>query len=151
MELSKAKMEELMSQTLKLAEKAHRLGNSPFGAVIATADGEIIVKAVNTTVSGNDPIAHAEINALQELSRKTGQRKFSNYILISNVQSCPMCFSAAYRSGIRHFIYGCAEDSTLVPKISVTELNDFCDPPAKIVTGVLENRCLRQLAAARSK
>jgi tRNA(Arg) A34 adenosine deaminase TadA len=140
-----------MVRVLELAEKAHKMGNSPFGAVIADGNGKIIMEAVNTTISDNNPIAHAEINALLEVSRKTGQRKFSDYILVSNVQSCPMCFSATYRSGIRYFIYGCAENDTLVPKINVFELNKFCDPSAKIVTGVLEDRCRQQLASARVK
>jgi tRNA(adenine34) deaminase len=149
MELTRSRAEELMVRALELADKAHKTGNSPFGTVIATADGQIVAGAINTTKSDNNPIAHAEINALLELSRKTGQRKFSNYILICNVQSCPMCFSAAYRSGFRYFIYGCAEDNTLVPKVSVTELNKYCHPRAKIVTKVLEERCIQQLAMAR--
>jgi tRNA(adenine34) deaminase len=149
MQLSQNRLEELMSTALALAQRAKDTDNSPFGAVVATQDGEIIVKAMNTTNTDTNPIAHAEINALLELAQRTHQKKFKNYILVSNVQSCPMCFSACYRSGFRHFVYGCAEDSTLVPKISVHELNSLCKEKAEIISGILKDECQKQLAKAR--
>ncbi|HUD06783.1 MAG TPA: nucleoside deaminase [Candidatus Saccharimonadales bacterium] len=150
MHLTQKQLEELMAVALTLAEDAHNSGDSPFGAVIARQDGKIVVRSKNTTNTDMNPIAHAEMNALTELVHKTRSKKLLNYILVSNIQSCPMCFSALYRSGFRHFVYGSSEDSTLVPKINVHELNKLCTPRAEIITGVLKDQCLQLLARTRN-
>lgn len=149
MNINQAKLEELMLVSLKFAESSLNKGNSPFGCVLADADGNILVQSENTTNTDNNPIAHAEINAILALARKQGVRKFKDVVLVSSVQSCPMCFAAAYRSGIRTFVYGCAEDDTLVPRIDVHTLNKYCNPRAEIVTGVLQHQCAEMLKKAR--
>lgn len=62
-----------------------------------------------------------------------------------------MCFSAALRSGITHFLYGYAEDETLVPKISVHQMREFCVQPISIESKILEEECQQQLANARAQ
>lgn len=139
-----------MHAALGLAESAFSKHNSPFGCVLTDYKGNLLVEAENTTTTDNNPLAHAEMNAIALLAKKFKTKKFEGVILVSTVQSCPMCFSAAYRSGIRQFLYGCAEDDTLVPKINVHELNKYCEPGAEIITGVLEKLCAESLQKARA-
>lgn len=139
-----------MQAALELAAAAHKKGNSPFSCILADKDGAVLVSAENTTKTDGNPLAHAEMNALLELSKRRPGQKLNDVILISPVQSCPMCFSAAYRSDIRNFVYGCAEDDTLVPKIDVHKLNEYCEPKAEIITGILQRQCTEMLKQARA-
>lgn len=140
-----------MIKCLDLAQQALEKGNSPFGALICDQDGKILAKGENTTNTHNHPVGHAEINALMQLAATEKERKFKDLVLISNVQSCPMCFCAVYRAGIHSFIYGSAENETLVPKITVQELNNHCTPQVLIITGVLNEKCEQFLLKARTR
>lgn len=129
-----------MSLSIRLSKKALANGDSPFGCILVNFEGDVLTEGLNTTNTDQNPIAHAEINAIEKLCEIRKSKKLDGVVLVSSVQSCPMCFSAAYRSGIRHFVYGCAEDDTLVPKIDVHGLNSACTPKAEIITGVSEDQ-----------
>lgn len=131
------------------AAKASSEGNSPFGAVLADLEGNVIATAHSTTKTDMDLTAHAEINIIRQMHKKTGSRDFSNYILISNAQSCPMCFSASNHAQISNFIFGYGEDETLVPKINVFELSKHCEKKLNIETGILKEECKKQIEEAR--
>lgn len=141
----------LMRMAMAEAERAAREGNSPFGAVLCDGEGNVLVTARNTTVTDTDPTAHAEINALRLAGKKLGKKDLSGLVLVSNAQSCPMCFCAAIRSGIVDFVYGYAEDETLVPKIDVFSLAKYCAISPNIETGVLGEGCEGQLKMARRR
>lgn len=143
------KKEQLMRMAMAEAEMAMCEGNSPFGAVLCDVEGHVLTRAHNTTVTDTDPTAHAEINALRLAGKKLGKKDLRGLVLVSNAQSCPMCFCAAIRSGVVEFVYGYAEDETLVPKISVFSLAQFCAVSPNIETGVLGDECEKQLKEMR--
>lgn len=141
--------ENLMKIAIEEANKAIKEGNSPFGAVLADNEGKIIEVAHNTTKTEHNPLAHAETNLILKAIKNLKLSDLSAYHLISNVQSCPMCFSAAIRVGIISFLYGCGEDETLRPKINVFELRKYCANTINIETGILEKECYNQLKKFR--
>jgi tRNA(adenine34) deaminase len=142
--------ESLMRLAMAEAAKAIQEGNSPFGALIVDAEGEVVGKAYNTTVTDTYPTAHAEINVIRQVAKKFKTKSLKGYTLISNAQSCPMCFCAAVKAKISHFMYGYAEDETLSPKADVFQINSFCEPQNVIETGILEKECREQIAMVRS-
>jgi len=131
------------------AQKAIETGNSPFGAVLCDKNGNIISVSHNTTNTDIDPTAHAEINVIKKACSKLNTKDLSDYYLISNAQSCSMCFSAAIKSKISNFIYGYAEDETLKPSITVFEMSEFCDQKINIESGILNEECKRQIELFR--
>lgn len=90
-------------------------GSVPISAVIIDENG--IIKSIgrnhNFDKAASPPqicdtiLAHAEMNALLQLSPKRFQCK--NYSLYTTCEPCPMCLSAIYMSGIRT-IYFAARD-----------------------------------------
>ena len=60
---------EFMSRALTMARKAYDLDEVPVGAVIVK-DGEVIAEACNMRENELDPVAHAEILAIQKASGK---------------------------------------------------------------------------------
>ena len=65
-----------MRAALGEAEKAAKEGEVPVGAVVVGPSGEILARAHNRMVAGNDPAGHAEILALRKAAKKR-----SNYRL----------------------------------------------------------------------
>ena len=141
----------LVKKAMKEAEKAIQKWNSPFGAIIADMQGNVLVKAYNTTTSDMNPTAHAEINAIKKACKKLATKDLSDYCLISNAESCPMCMSAAIKAKIRNFIFGAPTENDSDPYITVHELAKYSKQELNIQTGILEKECSEQIAAARQK
>ena len=69
--------EKWMRMALALAEEALDAGETPVGCVIVRA-GEIIATARNRREEARDPTAHAEMLAIREAARKTGNWRLSD-------------------------------------------------------------------------
>ena len=54
-----------MDLALEEAEEARELGEVPIGAVVVSADGEVLARAGNRTLAMRDPTAHAELLAIR--------------------------------------------------------------------------------------
>ena len=54
-----------MQAALELAARAESEGEVPVGAVVVSAEGEILGEGWNRPIGASDPTAHAEIEALR--------------------------------------------------------------------------------------
>ncbi len=81
----------------------------PFGAIIVR-EGKIIGKGYNSVTSENDPTAHAEINAIREACKNSGNFKLEGCVIYSTCEPCPMCLGAIYWAGIKRVVYGCTNN-----------------------------------------
>ncbi len=133
------------------AQKACAKGNSPFGAVLADPAGTIIDTAHNTSHTDIDPTAHAEINLIRKVSRSLQTKDLSPYTLISNAQSCSMCFSAAIKANIQHFIFGADSESSMDPNLNVFEISKFSQNTLDIEISTLQAKCKEQITQARTQ
>ena len=94
-----------MAMAAELAERNIDAGGGPFGAVIVK-DGAVIATGVNTVTLGNDPTAHAEVNAIRSACRKMGVFKLDECVVYTSCEPCPMCLSALYWAGVSRIYYG---------------------------------------------
>ena len=62
--------EALMRKAIELSKENVENGGGPFGAVIATKDGEIVATGVNRVTASCDPTAHAEVSAIRPAAAK---------------------------------------------------------------------------------
>ena len=85
-------------------ENISKQGGGPFGAVIVK-DGKIIARSVNTVTTGNDPTAHAEVNAIREACRQLNTFDLSGCEIYASCEPCPMCLSAIYWARIEKIYY----------------------------------------------
>ncbi|MDR2802081.1 MAG: nucleoside deaminase [Prevotellaceae bacterium] len=94
-----------LREAIRLAEEnISQQGGGPFGAVIVK-DGEIIASAANTVTTGNDPTAHAEVNAIREACRKLNTFDLSGCEIYASCEPCPMCLSAIYWAHIKKIYF----------------------------------------------
>lgn len=141
--------EKLIKIAMNEAEKAIKEGNSPFGAVLSDSEGNIISKTHNTANTDSDPTAHAEIKLIRDVSKKFKTKDLSKYCLVSNAQSCSMCFSAAIKAKIKYFIFGANSESDMNPNLNVFEILKHSKGEINIETGILKNECKKQIENAR--
>ncbi len=98
--------EELMRQAIALSVRNVDEGGGPFGAVIASKDGEIIATGVNRVVPSCDPTAHAEVSAIRNAAERLGTFNLSGYDIYTSCEPCPMCLGAIYWARLDKIYYG---------------------------------------------
>lgn len=84
--------EALMRKAIELSKENVENGGGPFGAVIATKDGEIVATGVNRVTASCDPTAHAEVSAIRAAAAKLGTFDLSGYEIYTSCEPCPMCW-----------------------------------------------------------
>lgn len=140
----------LISLAIQEAQKAAEEGNYSFGTVITDLEGNVIAAAHNTQNTDRDLTAHAEINLIRQLAKSHKPEEFSQFYLISNAESCSMCFSAAIKTGIVHYIFGAPSEPHMEPFLTVADVVKYCRTKLDITYGILEKECKRQIAEVRA-
>ena len=97
--------EKFMKQALVQAQKAYDMDEIPVGAVIVK-DGEVIAKAYNQKETKNNPIAHAEILAIERASKKLGRWRLDDCDLYVTLEPCPMCAGAIIQARLKNLYIG---------------------------------------------
>jgi tRNA(Arg) A34 adenosine deaminase TadA len=97
----------LLRRTFVLADEARQAGGSPYGALVAGADGTVIAEHRNSTRSqGGDPTQHAELVATTQAWRVLGSDGMGQTTLYASTEPCSMCAGASYFNGVGRVVYG---------------------------------------------
>ncbi len=91
-------------------------GDQPYGAVVVK-DWRIVGLGVSAVVTGNDPTAHAELQAIRDAARRLGTRDLTGCELYGSSRACPMCEAAAYWAGISKMRHGEAATDAGAPAL----------------------------------
>ncbi|MDR1662893.1 MAG: tRNA adenosine(34) deaminase TadA [Endomicrobium sp.] len=94
-----------MSQALKEAHKARKIGEVPIGAVI-TCNNKIIAQGFNKCIILSDPTAHAEIVTLRKAAKKLKNYRLNNCSIYVTIEPCVMCTGALINARIKMIIFG---------------------------------------------
>lgn len=97
--------EKFMDAALKEAKKALIKKEVPIGAVVVCKD-KIIGRGHNLRETSKDPLAHAEMIAIEKAAKKIGDWRLNDCSLYTTLEPCPMCCGAMVLSRIKNLIYG---------------------------------------------
>jgi len=123
--------ERFLREAIALAEASMDEGGGPFGAVVVRK-GEIIGRGNNRVTLGNDPTAHAEIQAIRDACSSIGDFQLSGCELYVNCEPCPMCLSAAYWARLDALYFAAnAEDAARAGFDDVLIQQELLLPPAQ--------------------
>ena len=79
----------------------------PFGAaIVSTATGERLMRAVNRVGPEHDPSAHAETLTIRLACAKLGSGSLKGYTLYTTCEPCAMCMACALWSGLDRLVFG---------------------------------------------
>jgi tRNA(adenine34) deaminase len=98
----------LMDEAVAEARRARDAGEVPIGAVLAL-DGQIVGRGFNHPISAADPTAHAEIAAIRDAARRTGNYRLTGSTLYVTIEPCLMCVGALVHARVGTLVYGAAE------------------------------------------
>lgn len=133
--------EKFMSEALKEAKKAYKLGEVPIGCVIVYED-KIIGRGYNRRNTDKNTLAHAEITAINKASKKIGDWRLEGCTLYVTLEPCQMCAGAIVQSrmdkvimGTRNPKAGCA--GSILNILNMPEFNHQVD----VEEGILGEEC----------
>ena len=135
-----------MGQALDLATAAAGDGDVPVGAVVVSPAGEVIGEGRNVREVEGDPTAHAEIVALREAARKTGEWRLEGCTLVVTLEPCPMCAGALVLSRVSTLVMG-AWDPKMGACGSVWDIvrDRRATHRVEVISGVREAECSQVL------
>ena len=137
-----------MRLALSLAELAAAADAVPVGAVLISADGQILGKGFNQTTSSHDPSAHAEVVALRDAGIQVGNYRFPGASLFVTLEPCMMCMGAIMHARLARVVYGAADPKTGACG-SVLRTQDFTriNHHTRVEGGLLGEECSSMLRA----
>ena len=129
-----------MRAAIRQAQTAARNGEIPVGAVIVKND-EIISRAYNKREKSNNPIAHAEIKAIEKAAKKLQSWRLLDVDLYVTLEPCAMCAGAIINSRVRNVFFG-AYDYRFGAMGSICNINDIgLNHKANVTGGILQLEC----------
>ena len=134
-------VDDLMRAALGEARHARDAGEVPIGAVVAI-DGAIVGRGFNQPLSSGDPTAHAEIVAIRDAARATGNYRLTGATLCVTIEPCLMCVGALVHARIGTLVYGATEPKSgaVVSTVRAGDLPGH-NHRFEIVSGVFEEDC----------
>ena len=128
---------------LALAEAAYArtLNEVPIGAVVVS-DGKVVGAGCNSPVSGIDPTAHAEINALRAAASAMENYRLTGVTVYVTVEPCLMCVGAMIHARVGLVVYGAAEPrSGALVSAARAHQTPGLNHELTVLGGVLEDEC----------
>jgi len=101
--------EAFLRRSFAVAQRARTRGNHPFGAILVSATGDVLIEAENGFLPDRDMTAHAERLLATEASKRFDRHLLAGATLYTSAEPCAMCAGAIYWAGIGRVVYGLAE------------------------------------------
>jgi len=136
---------EFMAAALELAQIATQMRETPVGAIVVR-NGKIIGRGYNRVEIEKDPTAHAEILALREAARTSGNWRLSGATIYVTLEPCIMCAAALIHARVKRLVYGARDERWG----GVGSLFDFSHDPRinhelEVISGVMKEQAAELL------
>jgi len=130
-----------MQYAIELAKRAEAEREVPVGAVIVE-NNDIIGQGWNRPISGHDPTAHAEIQAIRAASTRKKNYRLPGATLYVTLEPCAMCAGAIFHARIARVVFGAFDPKagaagSVIDMFENTRLNHH----AQIIGGVMKEAC----------
>jgi tRNA(adenine34) deaminase len=98
--------EKWMREAIADAHLALATEDVPVAALVIAADGTVIGRGHNERELHQDPTAHAEVVAIREAARTTGDWHLTGATLVVTLEPCVMCAGAILSARIPRVVFG---------------------------------------------
>lgn len=97
-----------LQRSIELADEAVRDGNHPFGAVLVSGSGEVLLEGKNSHSVDRGP-GHAEANLARDAARQFDIPTLRAATLYTSVEPCSMCSGTIYWAEVGAVVFGMTE------------------------------------------
>ncbi len=101
--------ENWLRRAFAVAGRSHANGNHPFGAILVSPDGKVLIETENGLMPDRDMTAHAERLLATAASKKYAPEFLAQCTMYTSAEPCAMCAGAIYWVGIGRVVYGLSE------------------------------------------
>lgn len=129
----------MMAEAVALARRGFPSPNPHVGAVLVDGSGEIVARGFHQRAG----LAHAEVDALDDLERRRGSRDAAGLTMYVTLEPCnhhgrtPPCTEALIAAGVSRVVVGYADPAPHVPGAS----DRMRAAGIEVEVGVLEDAC----------
>ncbi len=103
----------IINQAILLAKSAFKKDEVPVGCVIFHSQtGEIVALAHNQVEARKNPLAHAEMRAIEKALKKLKTKYLDGYSMFITLEPCVMCAGAIAWARLDAVYYGAADPKT---------------------------------------
>ena len=137
-----------MGIALEEAAAAAAAGDVPVGAVVLGPDGALLARGRNERELRGDPVAHAELLAIQTAAAALGDWRLTGCTVVVTLEPCPMCAGALVAARVGTVVFGAVD-----PKAGACgTLYNLCVDPrlnheVAVVPGVRAEECAAVLSS----
>lgn len=134
--------QEAMAKAIELACATINSQDVPVGAIILDSKGEVISTGVNQRELMSNPIAHAEIVAIEKAASALGKWRLDDCTLVVTLEPCAMCAGAIAQSRISKLVFGAWDEKAGAVGSQWDLLRDprQLNKP-EVISGVLADQC----------
>jgi len=100
-----------LRSAITLSRTARERGNPPFGAVLSGPDGQVLLEAQNTVVTGPDCTGHAVTNLMRLASHDFPSEYLAGCTLYASMEPCPMCGGAIFWGGVGRVVFALSQEA----------------------------------------
>ena len=101
--------ETFLRRAFDVARRARHRGNHPFGAILVSVTGEVLMEVENGFMPDRDMTAHAERLLATQASKQLDPNVLAGSTLYTSAEPCAMCAGAIYWTGIGRVVFGLTE------------------------------------------
>lgn len=134
-----------MTKAIDLAQTAFEKGEIPIGAIVVSADDNILGADFNRTENDYSQSSHAEINAISKAGKFLKNWRLDDCTIYVTLEPCLMCLGLIGLSRIKRIVYGARSplfgyhiDKDDIPELYIKHIKG-------ITKGVLENEIVALL------
>ena len=102
-----------LKRAIEISRESRKNGNTPFGALLADAEGKILLEQPNVEITERKCTGHAETQVAERASMEYSKDFLAGCTLYTTAEPCAMCSGAIYWAGIGRVVYGRTERDLL--------------------------------------
>lgn len=121
-----------LRRCIEISRRSRESGNTPFGALLVDAEGNILMEQENIEITQHLCTGHAETALAARASQAYSRDFLSRCTLYTTAEPCAMCSGAIYWASIGRVVYAMTE-RRLLQLTGSNEQNPTFDLPCREV------------------
>ena len=98
--------EKFIRKAIEIAQRSRDNGNHPYGALLVSEQGQILLEAENSVFTVHDITAHAEVNLIRLATARYESDFLATCTIYASTEPCPMCSGAIFWANVKRVVYG---------------------------------------------